>query len=191
MRVISLYSPWPQSGKTTFADLLSKTYPHSIRLRFAGPLKRISHQLIAEVRPELSYAEVDAFLDGDKKDSEVRYGLTGRDFMILVGTRLGRMHLHKDVWVDSMRDTLRHIHKTNRGAVVIIDDLRFPNELAMLDELGMDHIPIHVYRPGMMPEKMDPCEGQLNDRKYAVQVINDGTKESLSKYLLHYELVGL
>ena len=66
MRVIGLYSPRPQSGKSTLADEVGlyttcgASPMSAFRYNFAGPLKRIAHQVIAELRPELEHEDVSA-----------------------------------------------------------------------------------------------------------------------------------
>ena len=177
MRVIGLYSPRPQSGKSTLADEVElyttcgASHMSAFRYNFAGPLKRIAHQVIAELRPELEHEDVSAYLYGDAKDTDVIPGITGRDIMVQTGTHLGRGTFGENVWTDALARRLEAMK--DKEALIVVDDVRFLNEYNLLREYGA--LMVKVIRPDAAP--YGAMEGLLEGCQFDMAIINDGTKE--------------
>ena len=177
MRVIGLYSPRPQSGKSTLANEVELytscggSHMAAYRYNFAGPLKRIAHQVIAELRPELEHHDVDDYLYGDAKDTYVIPGITGRDIMVQTGTHLGRGAFGENVWTDAMDHRLEAMK--GKEALIVVDDVRFLNEYNLLRDYGA--LMVKVIRPDAAP--YGAMEGLLEGCNFDIAIINDGTKE--------------
>jgi hypothetical protein len=124
--LLGLYSPAPQSGKTTLARHLFLRGYHI--LPFAGPLKDCARAVLQ--RLGVSADAIDAALAGDKS-AEVYPGVTMRRVLQTLGTEWGRQTLGQRVWVDAWRNSLRQIH-----APVVADDVRFENEARIIRDLG-------------------------------------------------------
>jgi hypothetical protein len=60
---------------------------------------------------------------------------TSRILMQLIGTEWGR-NLHPDFWTNILMQQIRNKWKTNSKLRFVIDDVRFPNEVAMIKEVG-------------------------------------------------------
>lgn len=112
------------SGKTTAARLLIEKHGFE-RIRFAGPLKNMMYAL------GLTEAEV----DGAFKESpcDLLGGKTPRHAMQTIGTEWGRNIIDDGLWIRAWR---RAVEKTLPGAWIVVDDVRFPNEAAVIREMG-------------------------------------------------------
>lgn len=102
------------------------------RERFAGPLKDMLRAL------GLTEAQV----DGDEKETPcaVLGGATPRHAMQTLGTEWGRSLIHPNLWIMTWKArATAHSH-------VAVDDLRFPNEVEAVRDLG--GITCRIDRPG-------------------------------------------
>lgn len=119
------------AGKTAAARQLSARYGF-VRVRFAGPLK--------DMLRALGLAEED--VDGGLKDRPCALlgGRTPRHAMQTLGTEWGRQCVDKNLWVRAWRA------QTERYDNVVADDVRFPNEVAEIKNLG--GVVLRVTRPG-------------------------------------------
>jgi hypothetical protein len=123
MRLIALIGA-KQSGKTTVSNLLVTQYGFR-RVRFADALKQMLRTL------GLSEAQI----EGDQKEvpSCLLGGKTPRWAMQSLGTEWGRNLISQDIWVNACRQHVADL--LGKGHKVVIDDCRFPNEVAMIHEL--------------------------------------------------------
>lgn len=123
------------SGKTVVAKHLIERYGFS-RKRFAEPLKRML---------KLGLGLTDEEIDGAGKQKALEQfgGCTPRHIMQTLGTDWGRRMIHSDIWVNVWK---RDAYAT--GGLVVVDDVRFPNEAAAVRELGGTLW--RVYRPGLV-----------------------------------------
>lgn len=115
------------AGKSTAVAALTRKHGF-VRHAFAAPLKRMLAVLMRE-RGATEF-EIRAYLDGPKKQEPTRFlnGATPRLAMQLLGTEWGRA-LSETLWLDAWRESLPQ-------APVACDDVRFPNEAAVLRALG-------------------------------------------------------
>ncbi|OCC05285.1 hypothetical protein BA190_10300 [Labrys sp. WJW] len=118
------------SGKTTAAKAL-EGYGFT-RLPFAGPLKDMCRSI-------LSLRE----MAGDLKETPRKRlgGKSPRQFMQLLGTEFGRDLIGPNFWVDLWLESvgeagLEALAANLDGALVVADDVRFPNEAAAVHSLG-------------------------------------------------------
>ena len=167
-RLIGLYSPAPASGKTTVADLLIE---HQ-RVAFAAPLKRAVSRLIDELGMDGYY-----FVYEDKEAIIPELGVSARHMMQTLGTEWGRACIHPDFWVMIARAKTQRI--MNDGGSVVIDDVRFPNEAAMVFELGGELW--RIDRPGVSYDGSHESEGGLEDITPDRVIVNDGTIAQLKE----------
>jgi len=111
--VIGLHGP-AGSGKSFFASVIEdealRQHLAIRRMPFAGPLKRVASSMGWN----------------GKKDGK------GRRLLQLIGTECGRKCISEDLWVDKWR---RELDDTQANCV-IVDDVRFPNELSALKAVG-------------------------------------------------------
>ena len=161
-RLIGLYSPAPGCGKTTVADLLIE---HQ-RVSFAAPLKRVvSHMLNSLGLEGVHYAY------SDKEAIIPELGVSARHMMQTLGTEWGRACIHPDFWVMIARVEAQRIMADGRS--VVIDDVRLPNEAAMIRDLGGELW--RIERPGIAYNGGHKSEGGLEDITPDRVIVNDGT----------------
>lgn len=83
-----------------------------------------------------AYPDVDiqrfGFADALKAYCRVELGMTSKDGALLQKVGVARRNVDTDVWVRALYHTLAE----RRPEVAIITDMRFPNEVAMVHEMG-------------------------------------------------------
>jgi len=123
-----------QSGKSSVANYLVQTHGF-VRIRFAGPLKDMMRAL------GLSEEEIDGKMK--EKPSKILGGQTPRYAMQTLGTEWGRHMIHPGIWTESW------FHKYEAalalGMDVVVDDVRFSNEAALIQHL--DGRIVNIFRP--------------------------------------------
>jgi hypothetical protein len=165
-RLIGLYSPAPGCGKTTVADLFIE---HQ-RVSFAAPLKEAVSNMLHELGlPGFNYAYI------DKEAIVPEVGVSARHMMQTLGTEWGRSCIHPDFWVMIARAKTQRIMADGRS--VVIDDVRFPNEAAMIRDLGGELW--RIDRPGVSYDGDHSSEGALEDITPDRVIVNDGTIDQL------------
>jgi len=167
-RLIGLYSPAPGCGKTTAANLLIK---HQ-RMSFAAPLKRAVWRLLNELGIHGFH-----FVYEDKEAIIPELGVSARHMLQMLGTQWGRACIHPDFWVMIARAKTERIMRD--GESVVIDDARFPNEAAMIRDLGGELW--RIDRPGVSYDGSHESEGGLEDITPDRVIVNDGTIDQLKE----------
>lgn len=156
-RIIALYSPAPQMGKSTAAQHLQRKYDYK-PYKFAGRLKRMIEDLLWHDR--VRWDEVDDHINGNKKDQIIPvFGKSAREMMQTLGTDWGRKMVHPDIWVHTTEQDIRQSMLS--GHRIVIDDMRFPNEYEAMKSLGATMIYI-VRSDAEIPPPSHASEGCLN-----------------------------
>ena len=171
-RLIGLYSPAPGCGKTIVASLLTDLLSNHQRVSFAAPLKSaVSNMLIDLGLPSFHYIY-------DNKEAIIpELGVSARHMLQTLGTEWGRACIHPDFWVKIARAKTERV--MGDGGSVVIDDVRFPNEAAMIFELGGELW--RIERPGVSYDGDHSSEGALEDITPDRVIINDGTIDQLKE----------
>lgn len=152
--VIGLYSPAPQSGKTTVANYLTR---HGfIRISFAEPIKEMTIVLLRQMGMTKSEAKHAVYNDKTIRVPEI--GLTVRQVLQTLGTEYGRDYLHPEIWVMSWRR--RVTEALDAGHHVVTDDVRAFNEAYAIRNL--DGQLWYIDRPGVTRETTHTSEGALD-----------------------------
>ena len=120
------------SGKSYFADYLVN-HKLFIKLSFASPLKEITKILF-----NLSDEDVK---DPIKKELiNPKFNASPRELMQWLGTDIMREEFNKkfnysgSIWIDNVKDKVKTLLDNNKD--VVIDDVRFQNEVDMIHSLG-------------------------------------------------------
>jgi len=167
-RLIGLYSPAPGCGKTTVANLL---IDHE-RVAFAAPLKEAVSNMLHELGlPGFNYVYI------DKEAIIPELGVSARHMLQTLGTEWGRACIHPDFWVKIARAKAQRI--MNDGVSVVIDDVRFPNEAAMVFALGGELW--RIDRPDVSYSGDHSSEGALEDITPDRVIVNDGSIAQLKE----------
>jgi hypothetical protein len=169
--LIGLYSPAPQSGKTTVAAALERR--GFARVPFADPLKA----MVAQFLQGLGYREDEAqrLVHIDKGTTIPQLGVTVRHLLQTLGTEWGRTCVAPDVWLKCWAaSAMRH-------SFVVVDDVRFPNEAELIRSMGGQLW--RIERPGLADATGHASEGGLADWAFDWVIVNDGTVEDLIRDL--------
>lgn len=160
-KILAFYSPYPGAGKTTAQKCI--LFSNGVRrCSFAAPIRGIVSSL---------FSQLDIHYPGNFKDtplSDIPGRRTIRDFLIAFG-QAGRS-VWPDIWVELLRREIREASEE----VVVIDDLRMPNEYAMLREEGAKIVRITVPGRSIVPSE---TEGRLEGYAFDAELENtmDGT----------------
>ena len=172
-RVIGLYSPGPQSGKTAVAyELQQHGY---ISVSFASPLKRMLGIFLSSAG--YGHERIERMLFEKKEEKIPEFGVTPRHLMQTLGTEWGRDCIGPDVWVDVWKSSVQKW--LDGGLNVVVDDMRFPNEWDAVKSLEGECW--YITRPRVKyPHPMEhSSEGALDNHGFDRRLINDGDLPNL------------
>lgn len=118
------------SGKTTASAALVEV--GWVRVKMADPLKDMLR----------SIGLTDRHIEGDLKETpcDLLQGKTPRHAMITLGTEWGRDMIGPDFWIGIARK--RIIAALASGKNVVVDDVRYDNEAALIRDLGGDVVQV-------------------------------------------------
>lgn len=133
------------AGKTTLAKHLVERQEF-FEVAFADPLKDMIAALFDVDREELEAR----YLSAEAKEQPVAgIGMSPRYLLQTLGTEWGRQLVHPDLWVMALHRRLawmeNHLAEGQRN--VVVSDVRFENEAAMIRNAG--GTVIRVKRPGI------------------------------------------
>lgn len=191
--VIAIYAPKPHSGKTTTALFFAYQIDGQI-VSFATPFKEMLHTFLMNCG--LSSTEADTYIEETKERPipECCYKTT-RHLMVTLGNTWGKQAIHKDIWIKIAMQTIDRF--LANGHTVIVDDLRFLNELQQLKK-KYKVLTVRVNRPSIEKEeskwkrfkkfirailnrKYEPSEGNLDNYDFDVVINNDSTEWDLMR----------
>ena len=165
-RLIVLCSPAMGSGKSTVAAHLVKHHGF-IKEAFATPLKKMTEGLFTALGMPAS--EIEDRVYGSRKEEVVPgIGVSSRRIQQTIGTEWGRHCIGESLWTDitmSLCNTIRAA-----GINVVIDDMRFPNELAAVQAAGGECW--RIQRPGVAVTAQHASEGALDH--VAMRTLDNG-----------------
>lgn len=158
------------AGKSTLANILVQEYGFQ-RESMASPLKAMLEAI----------GVPDSGLYGSPNDKEepqdILCGKSARYAMQTIGTEWGRKLIGDDIWVNAMKIRL----KSARPGNIVIDDIRFKNEVDMVRELG--GIIVTIYRSAVDVELVGHSSEELwRDVIPDYKVINNNGVDRLRNY---------
>lgn len=155
------------SGKTTAADYLVQHHGFT-RVSMATGLKKMMMAL--------GCTEDQVYGDSKEVPNPLLCGKTTRHAMQTLGTEWGRELIGQDIWVNAAEyEIQRHL---SDGHNVVCDDIRFPNERAMLDRLAGTMV---LVRRELVESGVDehPSERHWRTMQHEAVIQNEGTMEDL------------
>lgn len=178
-RIIALYSPAPGSGKSTIAEHLARKHGF-YHLRFADPLKDMLIGLLKHYSTvEEAYCQVHE--PGKKELVIPDLGLSPRSLLQTLGTEWGRQLVRQDLWTSILERRARTLF---RGSSVVIDDMRFWNELETVRRLNGEAW--KIIRQDVFTVKTDHAsEGELASATPDAQLLNLSSIEELLSNVDH------
>lgn len=124
-RVIGI-SGSAKAGKSTTAQHLADHHGFH-KTAFASLLRKTAILLY----PWLEWMKDPVLYEMHKGDIDPKLGITIRKLLQLLGTEVGRW-LWSDTWVDAVRREIENEKRLARYQGLVVDDVRFPNEVAMI-----------------------------------------------------------
>ena len=170
-KIIALYSNAPRAGKDTAAEHLVKNWGYK-HLKFATPLKAMA-RLFLRYSGFANFDGENVFEDDKDTKLYMLQGLTPRDILITLGTTWGRDCVGENVWSDMLEWQI----DSGLNSRIVISDMRFENEWAMLET--KDSFFIKLCGRGNLPTGASGTEGRLGNYAPDCHVLNSGTKGDL------------
>lgn len=170
------------SGKSYFADYLvnNKLF---IKLSFASPLKEIIKILF-----NLSDEDVK---DPIKKELiNPKFNASPRELMQWLGTDIMREEFNKkfnysgSIWIDSVKDKVKTLLDNNKD--VVIDDIRFQNEVDMIHSLGGIVINLHNDLDNTLNNSTSTHSSENQKLTFNYEFVND--KSYSNTYDIYWKL---
>lgn len=118
-----------QGGKTTMVNTLRQLLPNSVILRFADFLKQIV--LMCFIPSEWNWTIEDLDLE-ENKNRPTPCGRTVRQLLQIIGTDWFR-NLYDNCWITAWK---KMVLNTQGAEYVLVPDVRFPNELEAIQQMG-------------------------------------------------------
>ncbi|CAM6004395.1 unnamed protein product [Sphagnum balticum] len=165
----------PRSGKNTVANYLCAYHEYS-QFAFADPLKEAAAILLNRSIDECNGIEY------DREQVMPGWGFSMRWFLQRFGTECLRNQIHQDFWVMHMLNTLENHKGLKVGDKFVITDCRFPNEAAMIREMGGNVIEVrrdgtsgsdHVSDKGIAPDGVIYNNGTFEDLRLKVDKLTN------------------
>lgn len=187
--IIGIYSPVPQSGKSTVYGIIAfqKGY---VRYPFAGPLKELIVQFLVKLGLTSEQAETLVYKEKEKQVSGLPAGRTPRYLMQKFGTDFARNQVDQEIWIKMWKASVESAPSDVRG--IVVDDVRFPNELKAIRDMGGKVWKVVRPQPPQPPISQiktflfrffkwgysvngHASEGALENETFDAVIINDGT----------------
>ena len=173
------------SGKSYFADYLvnNKLF---IKLSFASPLKEITKILF-----NLSDEDVK---DRIKKELiNPKFNASPRELMQWLGTDIMREEFNKkfdysgSIWIDSVKDKVKTLLDDNKD--VVIDDVRFQNEVDMIHSLGGIVINLHNDLDNTLNNSTSTHSSENQKLTFNYEFVNDKSYSNTYDIYLNLDLL--
>jgi len=161
------------SGKSRVADELVNL--GFVRVKFAHPLKEMMRGGLRAAG--LDEETIERMIEGDLKEvpSPALGGRTPRYGMVTLGTEWGRNLMASDLWINIAK--MRITGLRNAARAVVVDDVRFPNEVETIKRLGGRLW--RVERPGIEIDIGHESEQHVADLEVDEFMLNNGTLQDL------------
>ena len=163
MRFIVSISGKANSGKDTVANLIMERIPASIKMSFGDAVKDVACEILNVDKQQIEH---------EKRDD------TSKMRTVLQSIGHGCRQYDPDVWIRKLRDRIQqHQHD---DAVIIIPDVRYPNELEFIRSLGQQNKCLFVSSPDHQCQYNHESETALNDLLLFDNVIYNHDRKSLT-----------
>lgn len=186
MKIIAL-GGHKTSGKSEVRRMLVNAFGYK-HYSFAAPLKSMLRGLLTDMG--INRATIDEYIEGCLKETPlVGYGKTPRQLMQSLGTEWGRKMFAEDLWLNIMDTKLM----SARDNLIVVDDVRFANELSLLRARATEFTSVWVTKPDVVLKDYHASETSLapSDFNYMLHNIGDlsylsNTVEALALGKDHY-----
>lgn len=171
--VVGLYSPRPQSGKSTTARAIAGEFVCDT-FKISGAMKAMTAALLES--SGIPAADIPRYVDGDLKEDPIPglvcddgRPLTSRDIQKTLGLEWGRTLFGGKFWTRPVAAEIA----TAPQPVAIVDDIRFEEDFDLVQSLG--GINVRIDRAdGTLALDGHKSEGLLDGHAFDVMLANDG-----------------
>lgn len=168
-RLIGLYSPAPQSGKTFAANVLAQKGYRT--MSFAKPIKHMATEFIMSFGYTKDQAAGFVWAQKEKQIPEIK--TTARHILQTLGTEWGRKCVSDELWIECMMYRIASCLR-DQDCSIVIDDVRFANEAEMIKQMKGEMW--MIIRPSAVNKGDHESEGGLDKwGSFDRLIINDGT----------------
>lgn len=165
------------SGKDTVAEFLHFAFRNSRITSFAYPMKQMMIDYFGFTYEDLYTVE------GKNRYNEF-WGMTNREALQKIGTECFRNNFHVDTWLKTMEVNIIN----DLTPIIIIPDVRFPNEAELINSLGGSILKIVRDDVVRDPSQMTHASETMIDQiPHDMLLVNDKDRTALfetSLYLL-------
>lgn len=173
-----------KSGKDTTCEIIKELYAHAERVSFADALKdsaaaalKLDRDVLEELKNLEEISLRIAFVEDDSINEDLfnrvsDWTLTFREYLQLYGTEAHREIFGDNFWVDQVLP----VDIDHHDRLLVITDVRFPNEAERVKELG--GVIWKIERSTQTRHAEHPSEQNI-DSYVDVFVSNNGTKLDL------------
>jgi len=178
-KVIALYG-LKGTGKSEVAKFLTSQYGYKT-VKLAYPLKLMLKVLYGYAGVDFDSAQ--KYLEGEWKERVVpQFGVTGRSMMQTLGTEWGRDCINQDMWLNMAVSKIKALN--NIGIPIVVDDLRFKNEmLRLISDCGAKTV--KIVRDGVIKSDAHISEGGLDTHHFEVTINNSSSLEDLRNAIIN------
>lgn len=170
MKIIG-FSGKIMSGKSTVAKYLKENIPNSIDIAFADALKSLVSMFFGEGDEQT--------LDLNQQETKQKMhscGKTYRQLLQEIGTHKMR-EVWPDIWIHNWRKRVLFYEHTQADVVILVSDVRFPNEVKAIQDLG--GIVIRLTRNPV--DSKDESETALDNQLDSFDYIIDNSTQSVEE----------
>ena len=173
--LIGLYSSYPQSGKSTVAKLIKEGWP-ATTLPMAAPLKLFASSLLSQAGADPMYH---LYNDKTSPIEQLPGRPSGRHILQSLGTDWGRECISPELWTTLWQGCYDRQRADLYGQrIVIVDDVRFPDEYRKIKSNGGQMW--KITRPDYYERSPHKSEGALDLFTFDAEIMNNGGLEPLA-----------
>lgn len=184
MSSIVVFCGYKGSGKTEAAKVLRQGYGYHV-IKLAEPLKAMAKTLLKYL--DINEFAINEYINGSCKETPLRsLHVTPRYLMQTLGTEWGRNLINPDIWTEIAQNRIQDL--VNSRNDVVVDDIRFPNELDMVKEFAGRHkvVTVWVHNPRVGCDDTHASETSISQSDCDVVIRSD----ELSKFRRDIEEFG-
>jgi energy-coupling factor transporter ATP-binding protein EcfA2 len=162
------------SGKSTLAEKLN--YIGYTRFSFAEPIRQMIGTLMryqGATEKEISHY----LTNGKEEPNPYLCGETTRWALQSLGTEWGRKLINENLWVEAWRGAATEKDGLLSPSHVVIDDVRFPNEVDIIH--ARNGKVIRIFRPTLEGHIDHESESYFDSLKVDIDIINNGPPENM------------
>lgn len=166
--MIISFSGYKGSGKDLACDTIIKNHKNSIKLSFADPLKKMTHNVYQKLFNEK--IDIKEFYTYQGKEKN-RHGTSLRKLLQVIGTDIVR-EVDETYWLKIMEKNIQKL--INQYDYILIPDTRFSNEIEMLKKYESQIVYIDRFEKS---KDLHISESSIEKLNYDKVINNKGSKE--------------